>query len=39
VNSKEGRFEGVGCGVVKVGPNYPSLVVIFLLTNRGIIVF
>jgi hypothetical protein len=29
--AKDGRFDGVGCGVVKVGPNYPSLDVIFLL--------
>jgi hypothetical protein len=26
-------------GAVEVGPNYPSLDVIFLLTHRGILVF
>jgi hypothetical protein len=35
---KDGRFDGVGCGVVEVGPNYPSLVIIFLLAHRGIFV-
>jgi hypothetical protein len=34
--AKDGRFDGVGCGAVKVRPNYPSLVVIFLLAHRGI---
>jgi hypothetical protein len=38
VNQKDGRFNGVGCGVVEVGPIYPSLVVIFLLAHRGILV-
>jgi hypothetical protein len=36
---KDGRFDGVGCGIVKVEPNYPSLDVIFLLAHRGILVF
>jgi hypothetical protein len=39
VKQKNGRFDGVGCGAVEVGPNYPSLVVVFLLTHRGILVF
>jgi hypothetical protein len=37
--AKGGRFDGVGCGIVEVGPYYPSLDIIFLLTRRGILVF
>jgi hypothetical protein len=37
--TKDGQFNGVSCGAVKVGPNYSSLVVIFLLTHRHILVF
>jgi hypothetical protein len=37
--AKDNRFEGVGCGAVEVGPNYPSLDVIFFLAHRGILVF
>jgi hypothetical protein len=37
--AKDGRFDGVRCGVVEVRPNYPSLDVIFLLAHRGILVF
>jgi hypothetical protein len=36
---KYGRFNGVGCGAVEVGPNYPSLDVSFLLAHMGIVVF
>jgi hypothetical protein len=36
---KDGRFDGVGCGIVKVEPNYSSLDVIFLLAHRKILVF
>jgi hypothetical protein len=36
---KDGRLDGVGCSVVEVGPNYPSLVIIFHLVHRGILVF
>jgi hypothetical protein len=36
---KVGRFDGVRCSAVEVGPNYSSLVVIFLLAHRGIVVF
>jgi hypothetical protein len=36
---KDGRFNGVGCDVVEVGPKYPSLDIIFLLAHRGILVF
>jgi hypothetical protein len=36
---KDDRFDGVGCDVVKVRLNYPSLDVIFLLAHRGILVF
>jgi hypothetical protein len=39
VKPKDGRFDGVGCGAVKVRSNYPSLVAIFLLAHRGILVF
>jgi hypothetical protein len=37
--AKDGRFNGVGCGTVKVGPNYLSLYVIFFLAHWGILVF
>jgi hypothetical protein len=37
--AKHGRFDNVGCGAVGVGPNYPSLDIIFLLAHRGILVF
>jgi hypothetical protein len=36
---KDGQFNGIGCGAAEVGPNYPSLVVIFLIAHRGILVF
>jgi hypothetical protein len=36
---KDGRFDGVGCGAMKVEPNYPSLNVIFRLAHMGILVF
>jgi hypothetical protein len=36
--AKDGQFDDVGCGAVEVGSNYPSLVVIFLLAHRGILV-
>jgi hypothetical protein len=39
VKPKDGRFNGVGCDAVEVSPNYPSLVVIFLLAHRGSLVF
>jgi hypothetical protein len=39
VKPKDGLFDGIGCGVVEVGPNYPSLDVILLLAHRGILVF
>jgi hypothetical protein len=31
---KDGRFDGIVCSAGKVGPNYPSLVIIFLLAHR-----
>jgi hypothetical protein len=37
--AKDGRFDGVGCRAVEVGPNYPSLDVIFFLAHRDILVF
>jgi hypothetical protein len=37
--AKDSRFDGIGCGIVEVKPNYPSLNVIFLLAHRGILVF
>jgi hypothetical protein len=36
---KNGRFNGVGCDVVKVGSNYSSLDAIFLLSHMDILVF
>jgi hypothetical protein len=36
---KDGRFNGIGCGTTEVGPNYPSVVVVFISAHRGIIVF
>jgi hypothetical protein len=36
---KDGRFDDVGYGAVKVKPNYHSLDVIFLLPYRDILVF
>jgi hypothetical protein len=37
--AKDSRFDGVGCNVVQVEPNYTSLDVIFFLAHRGILVF
>jgi hypothetical protein len=37
--AKDNRFNGGGCGAMEVGPNYPSLDVIFILAHRGILVF
>jgi hypothetical protein len=37
--AKDGQFDTVECGAVEVGPNYPSLDVIFLLAQIGILVF
>jgi hypothetical protein len=37
--AKDGQFDGVRCGSVKVRPNYPSLDIIFLLAHMGILVF
>jgi hypothetical protein len=37
--AKDGWFDGVRCIAVEVGPNYPSLDVIFYLAHRGILVF
>jgi hypothetical protein len=36
---KDGRFDGVGCGAVHVGPNYPYFIVVFFLAHMGIFVF
>jgi hypothetical protein len=36
---KDGRFDGVGCGVVEVRPNYPLVVVVFISAHMGILVF
>jgi hypothetical protein len=36
---KDGGFDGVTCDTVEIGPNYHSLVVIFLLAHKGILVF
>jgi hypothetical protein len=37
--AKDGRFDGIGCSVVEVGPHYPLLVIIFLLAHMDILVF
>jgi hypothetical protein len=37
--AKDGWFDDVKCVAVEVKPNYPSLVVISLLADRGILVF
>jgi hypothetical protein len=37
--AKDDRFDIVECGVVEVGPNYPSLVKIFLFVHIDILVF
>jgi hypothetical protein len=39
--AKNDRFDGVGCGTVKVRPNYPSVVVyvVFISAHMGIQVF
>jgi hypothetical protein len=37
--AKDGQFDGGGCGVVQVGPNYPYFVVVFFLSHLGILVF
>jgi hypothetical protein len=33
--AKDDRFDGIRCGAVKVGPNYPSLDVIFPFSPHG----
>jgi hypothetical protein len=33
--AKDSRFDGVGCDIVEVGSNYPSLDVIFLLSHKA----
>jgi hypothetical protein len=37
--AKDDQFDGVGCGAVEAGSNYPSLDVNFLLAHSGILVF
>jgi hypothetical protein len=37
--AEDGRFNGVGCGAMKVGPKYPPLAVISFSAHRGILVF
>jgi hypothetical protein len=37
--AEDGRFDDVRCGAVQVERKYPSLDVIFLLAQRGILVF
>jgi hypothetical protein len=36
---KASRFDGIGCGVVKVGPNYPLLDIILFLVHIDILIF
>jgi hypothetical protein len=38
-DEKDTRFDGVGYGTAKVGPNYPSVVVVFILAQNRILVF
>jgi hypothetical protein len=37
--AKDGRFDDIECSVVEVRPNYCSLVIIFILAHKGILVF
>jgi hypothetical protein len=37
--AKDGQFDGVSCGILEVGPNYPSIDVIFRLAHKSILVF
>jgi hypothetical protein len=37
--AKYGWFDGLRCDTTKVGPNYPSVDVVFILAHRGILVF
>jgi hypothetical protein len=36
---KFGRFDGIGCDIVEVGPNYSSVVVVLISAHRNILVF
>jgi hypothetical protein len=38
-DAKDDRFDGVGCDVAQVRPNYPYFAVVFFLARRGILVF
>jgi hypothetical protein len=37
--AKDGSFDGVGCDAAEVGLKYLSVVVVFISTHRGILVF
>jgi hypothetical protein len=37
--AKDGRFDGVGCGIAQVRPNYPYFIIVLFLAHRGILVF
>jgi hypothetical protein len=37
--AKDGQFDGIRYGALEVVPNYHSLIVIFLLAHRDILVF
>jgi hypothetical protein len=37
--AKDSWFDDVGCGAAEVGPNYHSLVIVFILARKGILVF
>jgi hypothetical protein len=37
--AKDGQFDGIRYGTLEVVPNYHSLIVIFLLAHRDILVF
>jgi hypothetical protein len=36
---KYDRFDGIGCGAIEIGPNYPLVVVVFISAHMGILVF
>jgi hypothetical protein len=37
--AKDDQFDGVRCGTVEVGSNYPSIVVVFISAHSGILLF
>jgi hypothetical protein len=39
VKPKDDWFDGIGCDIVEVRPNYPTLVIVFLLAHTVILAF